>query len=110
MHILNSAEIKAWDQYTIKHEPISSLDLMERAARKCSEWIQKQPWQKHIFKIFCGKGNNGGDGLAIARMLLHTGYSCSIYILEIGKPGSEDFQINLQRLQKVTTDIHLLSA
>ncbi len=110
MHILNSAEIKAWDQYTIKHEPISSVDLMERAAGKCAEWIQLQPWQQKLFKIFCGKGNNGGDGLAIARMLLQAGYSCSIYILETGKPGSEDFQINLQRLSDVTTDIHILSA
>ena len=110
MHILNSAELQAWDQYTINHEPISSVDLMERAAGKCAEWIQQQPWKQRLFKIFCGKGNNGGDGLAIARMLLQAGYSCSIYILETGKPGSEDFQINLQRLSDVTTDIHILSA
>lgn len=73
---------------------------MERAARKCVEWIRSREWRINSFRIFCGKGNNGGDGLAIGRMLLKAGWPVSIYILEFGKKGSEDFQTNLQRLHE----------
>ena len=101
MQILNAEEIRAWDQYTIQHEPVASIDLMERAASKCAEWIEKQAWKPKQFKIFCGKGNNGGDGLAIARLLLQKNYSVSVYVLESGKAGSRDFQTNLQRLSEL---------
>ena len=93
------------------HEPITSIDLMERAASKCVEWIDQRQWQKRAFKIFCGKGNNGGDGLAIARLLLELEYSVSVYILEFGKAGSEDFQLNLQRLHQLSfSEIHFLQS
>jgi ADP-dependent NAD(P)H-hydrate dehydratase / NAD(P)H-hydrate epimerase len=111
VQILNVQQIKAWDAYTIQHEPITSIDLMERAALKCAEWIEKKQWQKRSFKIFCGKGNNGGDGLAIARLLFELDYTVSVYILEFGKPGSEDFQTNLQRLHELYfTEIHFLQS
>ncbi|MGN6401822.1 MAG: NAD(P)H-hydrate dehydratase [Flavisolibacter sp.] len=106
--ILNSEEIKAWDQYTIQHEPVSSIDLMQRAATRCFQWISKQNWQERQFHIFCGKGNNGGDGLAIAKLLFDAGYKIAIHILEFGKPGSDDFQINLQRLHELPVDIHFI--
>ena len=108
MYILSAAEVREWDRFTIQHEPVSSIDLMERAARNCFEWISKQPWQEKHFRIFCGKGNNGGDGLAIARMLFEKGYGVTVYILEFGKIGSQDFQINLQRLHQHAVDIHFI--
>jgi NAD(P)H-hydrate epimerase len=111
VHILSAEQIRAWDQYTITQEPILSIDLMERAARKSVEWIKAKPWQGKVFRIFCGKGNNGGDGLAIGRMLLKAGYAVSFYILEFGKLGSDDFQINLQRLHELpSVDLHFLQA
>jgi ADP-dependent NAD(P)H-hydrate dehydratase / NAD(P)H-hydrate epimerase len=111
VYILNAQQIKNWDQYTIAHEPISSIDLMERAASKCVEWIDQRQWQKRAFKIFCGKGNNGGDGLAIARLLLELNYTVSVYILEFGKAGSEDFQLNLQRSHQLSfSEIHFLQS
>ncbi len=108
MCILSAEQIQTWDQYTIRHEPISSIDLMERAAGRCVEWIEKQTWQDKHFQIFCGKGNNGGDGLAIARLMFQAGYAVTVYILEFGKPGSEDFQTNLQRLHDFPIDIHFI--
>lgn len=82
---------------------------MERAAGRCVQWIIEQPWVARKFLVFCGKGNNGGDGLAIARMLLLKGYNVSIFILEFGKLGSDDFQANLQRLHDLpAADIHFL--
>lgn len=111
MYILNAQQIKDWDHYTIEQEPVASIDLMERAATKCVEWIEKQQWQKRSFKIFCGKGNNGGDGLTIARTLFELDYAVSVYILEFGKAGSEDFQTNLQRLHELSfTETHFLQS
>lgn len=111
MYILNAQQIRAWDAYTIQNEPIAAIDLMERAASKCVEWIEKQNWQNKAIKIFCGKGNNGGDGLAIARLLYELDYTVSVYILEFGKAGSEDFQANLQRLHELSfTEIHFLQS
>ena len=69
MKILSAEEIRLWDQFTIQNEPISSIDLMERAAIACVDWLLKKYPDAPSFGIFCGKGNNGGDGLAIARLL-----------------------------------------
>src|SRR6185503_1273591 len=100
MKILSAEQIRAWDQYTIANEPIASIDLMERAASKCFEWLEENNWLISPFAIFCGKGNNGGDGLAIARMLADKGSVVSVYILEFGHKGTEDFQANLARLHQ----------
>ncbi|MDQ3279345.1 MAG: NAD(P)H-hydrate epimerase, partial [Bacteroidota bacterium] len=109
MNILSAEQIREWDRYTIQHEPVLSIDLMERAARACVNWIVVRKLEPAVFRIFCGKGNNGGDGLAIGRLLLQKGYKVSFYILEFGKPGSEDFQGNLQRLHHLPApDIHFI--
>jgi hydroxyethylthiazole kinase-like uncharacterized protein yjeF len=111
VNILSAQQIRAWDEFTIQHEPVASIDLMERAATKCVEWIERQGWQKKNFKVFCGKGNNGGDGLVIARLLFELDYSVSVYILEFGKQGSNDFQTNLQRLHDLSfLNIHFLQS
>lgn len=100
MKILHAEQIKAWDQYTIQQEPILSIDLMERAATKCAEWIFSNYHADIPIHIFCGKGNNGGDGLAIARLLMKKSVSVNVNILESGQKGTTDFQINLERLQQ----------
>lgn len=108
--ILSAEQIRAWDQYTIEHEPIVSVDLMERAAAKCAEWLATKYTGQSI-SILCGKGNNGGDGLAIARLLTQKQFQVSVYILEFGKAGTEDFQKNLQRLHELQfTNIHFIQS
>jgi ADP-dependent NAD(P)H-hydrate dehydratase / NAD(P)H-hydrate epimerase len=106
MQILNSGQIRAWDEFTIQHEPISSVELMERAAATCYQWIIEN-YEEKSFSIFCAKGNNGGDGLAIARML-SANHSVTVYILEFGHLGTEDFQINLARLHQTDTTIKFI--
>ncbi|MBA4197954.1 MAG: bifunctional ADP-dependent NAD(P)H-hydrate dehydratase/NAD(P)H-hydrate epimerase [Chitinophaga sp.] len=108
MKILTAQQIHAWDEFTIQHEPVASIDLMERAALQCVEWLITNNFSEHHFKIFCGKGNNGGDGLAIARMLMQRDIPVTVYILEFGALGTIDFQINLQRLHAVTSNIHFI--
>ncbi len=68
--LLTSAQIREADAHTIAHEPISSVDLMERAAKSFVGWfVNHFPNKDRSITIYCGTGNNGGDGLAIARLL-----------------------------------------
>ena len=114
MKILSAEEIRLWDQYTIQHELITSIDLMERAAGKCVDWLEENGYVENAFTIFCGKGNNGGDGLAIARLLAEKKYPVTVHILDpitigSGQKGTEDFQTNLARLhQYAEVDIRFI--
>ena len=74
MKIFTSAQIHELDQYTIEHEPISSLDLMERAARALTHTIVTAWPATMPVVVFAGPGNNGGDALAVARMLAEKNY------------------------------------
>src|ERR1700743_17899 len=98
MEIFSAAQIRAWDEYTMTHEPISSIDLMERAAASCYTWLEQRGYLDRSFSLYCSKGNNGGDGLALARMLSLADCSVTVIILEFGHIGTEDFQANLARL------------
>ncbi len=100
MKILTPKQIRALDAYTIANEPIKSIDLMERAANAFVSWfIQQFPDTERMpVKIFCGPGNNGGDGLAIARLLNTKYYQVTVYICAIGPQKSPDFAKNLKRL------------
>lgn len=100
MKILSAQQIKEADKRTIENEPISSIDLMERAARACLFRILRLSDDEHEYLIFCGKGNNGGDGLAIARMLAERNIPVEVCIIEHTQNASEDFSTNLTRLQE----------
>ncbi len=110
MKIFSAAQIRKWDEFTIKNEPVSSIDLMERAAMACTKWIHQKFTDNNSFKIFCGKGNNGGDGLAIARMLSKKKFIVSVYIAGNESEGSPDFIKNLDRLQKLDVEIYFLDS
>ena len=99
MKIFRSKQIAEIDAYTIKNEPVSSIDLMERASLNLYEWIIERYNQEQSFKIFVGPGNNGGDGLALARMLADAKYSVEVYIPQISEKLSFDCQMNLDRLK-----------
>ena len=98
MKILSIEDIRKADEYTIKNEPIASIDLMERAASKCFDFIQKIFINFNSFVIFAGTGNNGGDGLVIARKLIENGKDVKVFICEFNKNYSDDFATNLYRL------------
>jgi NAD(P)H-hydrate epimerase len=104
MHIYTSAQIRAWDAFTIAHEPIASIDLMERAAYAVAEWLLGQYGSEKQYIIFCGPGNNGGDGLAVARLLYRAGCSVQVYMLHSEK-FTPDCAENLQRLQPLLQPI-----
>lgn len=98
MKILSVDQIRAADAYTIANEPIASHDLMERAGKRCFEKIIDLFPNEQCFTIFCGTGNNGGDGLVIARLLQIAGKDVSVNIIRFSPNESDDFTVNFQRL------------
>lgn len=98
-HILSAQDVRDWDAFTIKNEPISSYDLMERAAKACLPYIEKNTTKNSKIAVVSGPGNNGGDGLDIARHLLEMGYNVNVFILKF-TDFSEDCKRNFDLLPK----------
>lgn len=98
MKILTSAQIHELDKYTIENEPIASIDLMERAAECLTREIAKRWDEETPMVVFAGPGNNGGDALAVSRMLLKMGYSVVAYLFNVNGKLSPDCQENRDRL------------
>ncbi|MBN2485942.1 MAG: NAD(P)H-hydrate dehydratase [Bacteroidales bacterium] len=97
--LFTSLQIKQIDSYTIENEPITSVGLMERAASALFTWCKKKFNKNSQLLFFIGPGNNGGDGLALARILFHNGYeNIRLYALSAPKGISPDAEINIQRL------------
>lgn len=101
MKILIADQIRALDNYTIEEEPVPSIDLMERASKAFVRWYTERFNQSGKVLIFAGLGNNGGDGLAIARLLDNLGYEVEVNIINYSDKRSEDFEENLHRLEKM---------
>jgi NAD(P)H-hydrate epimerase len=99
MKILSAAQTRALDIYTMAHEPVSSIDLMERASASFADWFMANLNTGRPIQIFCGTGNNGGDGLAIARMLHEKKYNVDVFVVYYSTHTSVDFTINYDRLQ-----------
>lgn len=98
MKIFTSAQIHELDKYTITHEPIKSIDLMERASKAITEAIMSRWTTMTPVVVFAGPGNNGGDALAVARMLANQGYNVSVYLFNISGKLSDDCAANRQRV------------
>lgn len=110
MKVLNAAQLRQADAYTIQHEPVSAIGLMERAAQQCVNWLMQHFKSGKPILIFCGKGGNGGDGLAIARLLAAKGIVSAVYILEFGKLGTPEFQTNLEWLHGLPVPLHYIQS
>jgi len=100
--ILNSKQIHKADKVTITKNNITSIDLMEYASKQCFEWIHSRlNGNPLLIHVFCGTGNNGGDGLAISRMLKKHGYIIKTYVLNHTDKRSSDFLVNYERLKEL---------
>lgn len=102
MKIFSLNQIRQADEFTIDRQNISSELLMERAGKVAFEWIQSQLGDSKVgIHVFCGVGNNGGDGLVIARYLLQSGYSVNIHVVNFSDQRSEDFLTNFDRIKEI---------
>ena len=99
MKIFTSAQIHELDKYTIENEPVSSINLMERAAKVLTRTIT-EIWPSSMpVVVFAGPGNNGGDALAVARMMGEQGYQVSAYLFNISGHLSADCATNKKRVE-----------
>jgi ADP-dependent NAD(P)H-hydrate dehydratase / NAD(P)H-hydrate epimerase len=99
MKFFSTAQIREIDRYTIEHEPISSIDLMERAAVAIVNKYTELFGTDHPVCILAGPGNNGGDALAVARILLQKGYDVTALLLSAGSTLSADCNASFRRLE-----------
>ncbi|MBI3136842.1 MAG: NAD(P)H-hydrate dehydratase [Bacteroidetes bacterium] len=107
--LFSPENIRLWDQHTMQHEPITSADLMERAATQCTKHLLATNLF-HSAAVFCGIGNNGGDGLVIARLLAERGIHVSVFIVQFSENHTADFDLNQGRLPKQNITQHVLTA
>lgn len=104
MKILTSKQIRELDKYTIENEPIESINLMERAAKAITRSITHIWSVKTNVVVFAGPGNNGGDALAVARMLCDQGYKVKAFLFNISNKLSADCATNKERLMNILAD------
>ncbi|WP_353134116.1 NAD(P)H-hydrate dehydratase [Pseudopedobacter sp.] len=111
LKLLNAAQTKLADQYTMENEPIPSLELMERASSAFVKTFAERFTDKRIsITVFCGKGNNGGDGLAIARLLYQDRYEfIDVVIIDFSEKSTPEFDANLIALQQTEISIFYLT-
>ena len=102
-NLLTSAQMRAADAFTITQQEISSLDLMESASLAFVNAFTEEVTDKAAtIAMLCGKGNNGGDGLAIARLLWHKGYThVGVYLVSFSSKETEEYRANLDLLDKI---------
>jgi len=104
MKIFTARQIKECDAFTIQREGIVAHALMERAAGKCCEWMQQQFNPRDPILVLCGMGNNGGDGLALTRMLLQEGFSAKAIVLRHTGQFTADASENFKLLHQLAPD------
>ncbi|MBO5806960.1 MAG: NAD(P)H-hydrate dehydratase [Bacteroidaceae bacterium] len=105
MKFFPTQAIKEIDRYTIDNEPVASIDLMERAARALASALLER-YAGRSFALFCGPGNNGGDGLAVARMLNDAGCCAAAWLINPKGKLSPDCAVNLKRLQDTAVTVY----
>ncbi len=102
MYILSPKQLAKADKATVTNNNIASVDLMERAATLCFQWLHSRlQGQKIKIHVFCGIGNNGGDGLVIARKLFQHGYNINCYIVNFSDKRTDEFLTNYSRLKEL---------
>ena len=95
------------DAFTVENEPITSVDLMERAAATAFDWIENHFnfQSNHKIMIFCGMGNNGGDGFVLGRLFCRKNYDVEVFLVHIGEKMSHDCLVNYERLKILDSSV-----
>ena len=100
MKIFTSAEIREIDAATIRLEPVTPAGLMERAATTLFQRVKDIVAPERKINVFAGTGNNGGDGLVLARLMHEDGYVVRVFVVETGAAHSTEFRRNNDRLER----------
>lgn len=103
MKLFSKEQIYAGDKLTAERQNISSTELMERAGTQIFNWMHRRMQGAQVpIHVFCGIGNNGGDGLVLARHLITHGYNVHTYVINYSDKRSKDFLINYDRIKNTT--------
>jgi len=103
MKIFSSEQLYEADKITTEKQETSSIDLMERAGEQVFNWLHKRMQGAQVpIHIFCGIGNNGGDGLVVGRLLIESGYNVKMFVVNYSDKRSKCFLINYDRIKEVT--------
>jgi len=100
MKIFTSAEIREIDAATVRLEPVTPAGLMERAATTLFQQVKDIVAPERKINVFAGPGNNGGDGLVLARLMHEDGYAVRVFVVETGAARSSEFSLNAERLER----------
>ncbi|WP_271781947.1 NAD(P)H-hydrate dehydratase [Aquimarina algiphila] len=104
MKIFSAQQMRMADEATMQSKNITSLELMEQAAQQVFNLIHNRlQGAPVLIHVFCGIGNNGGDGLVVSRLLLEHGYNIKTYIVNFSENRSKDFLVNYDRLKEITS-------
>ena len=103
MKIFRTSQIRDIDSLTIAEEKIQSAELMERVSGQLFSWISNRFDRSNRFIILAGPGNNGGDGLALARMLAANRYDAEVFFVRVSDKTSSDWKHNYERIKKETS-------
>jgi len=105
MKIFSKEQIYEGDKLTAEKQNITSVDLMERAGIQIFNWLHTRMQGAQVpIHVFCGIGNNGGDGLVVARHLITHGYNVNTYVINCSDKRSKNFLINYDRIKNVTKE------
>ncbi len=103
MKIFSAKQLHEADKVTTEKHGITKLDLMERAGTQIFNWLHSRMQGVQVpVHIFCGIGNNGGDGLVLGRMLHEHGYNVQVYVANFTDKRSRCFLANYDRIKEVT--------
>ena len=111
MKVFSAGQLRQADAITIERQKISSTALMERAGKEVFNWLRSRfEAPEQCFHIFCGMGNNGGDGLVIARYLLQHHYKVQLYHVCFSSRSSADFDVNSDKLKALNVMPHTITS
>jgi hydroxyethylthiazole kinase-like uncharacterized protein yjeF len=103
MKIFSAAQLHEADKATTEKHEITFIDLMENAGAHIFNWLHQRMQGAQVpIHIFCGIGNNGGDGLVVGRKLIEAGYNVEIYVANFTDKRSKCFLINYDRVKEIT--------
>lgn len=100
MKIFTATQTQAWDRYTIEQEPIRSIDLMNRAVQVLRDWFVQHYAQNRPVVVFCGTGNNGGDGIGLAKQLTWLNFDAKVVVCDFAAKRSADFEAQIASISQ----------
>ncbi len=100
MKIFTATQTQAWDRYTIEQEPITSIDLMNRAVQVLTDWFALNYTSNRPVVVFCGTGNNGGDGIGLAKLLNWLNFDAKVVVCDFAAKRSVDFEAQIDSISQ----------